>query len=204
MRPIVKEPYREQHVFQLGGVRFGPDEQWVDQRPEFCAFTELASSDDELLIYSDGLRTRYLAAKRPMAEVLEEFRAFSAGAEIVVAYNGIAHDFRLIEEEYARCELAPLLAGPQAPRRVDGLYLAQALWPIPPRQHRLKQPLERLEIDVEEIRARTTRSMTERWSSSCSSTARASYFRRFPPKLVALLAAAGGGSDAWEPLSPRL
>ena len=197
VRPIVKEPYREQHVFQLGGVRFGPDEQWVDQRPEFCAFTELASSDDELLIYSDGLRTRYLAAKRPMAEVLEEFRAFSAGAEIVVAYNGIAHDFRLIEEEYARCELAPLLAGPQAPRRVDGLYLAQALWPIPPRQHRLKQLLERLEIDVEEMRWHDAVDDSKMVVELLEHGAR-ELLPSLPPELVALLAAAGGGSDAWE------
>ena len=88
---------------------------------------------DELLIYRDELRARYHAEKRPLADVLEEFRAFCAGADAIVAYNGVAHDFHLIDEEYARCDLEPLLTGPTAPRLVDALYLAQALsWRSPP------------------------------------------------------------------------
>jgi hypothetical protein len=43
VRPIVKEPYREQHVFQIGAVRFGPDQEWVEAQPTFEAFTALAS-----------------------------------------------------------------------------------------------------------------------------------------------------------------
>ena len=82
---------------------------------------------------------------------LEEFRAFCDGADAVVAYNGVAHDFRLIDEEYARCTSPSLLKGSQAPRLIDALYLAQALWPIPPRQHRLKELLDRLGVDVEEM-----------------------------------------------------
>ena len=151
VRPIVKEPYREQHVFQIGGVRFGSDVDWVAAYPEFTAFTALRTAEDEQLIYRDDLRSRYGAAKRPLADVLEEFRAFCVGADAVVAYNGVAHDFRLVDEEYERCQLPPLLKGPHAPCLVDALYLAQALWPIPPRQHRLRELLERLGLDVEEM-----------------------------------------------------
>ena len=70
VRPIAKEPYREQHVFQVGGVRFGPDTDWVAERPEFSAFTGLRTVEDEQLIYRDELRARYEAEKRPLGEVL--------------------------------------------------------------------------------------------------------------------------------------
>ena len=43
VRPIVKEPYREQHMFQLGAVRFGPDEAWVASGPSSAAFTALGA-----------------------------------------------------------------------------------------------------------------------------------------------------------------
>lgn len=197
VRPIVKEPYREQHIFQLGAVRFGPDAEWISEHPEFKAFTALRSETDELLIYRDELRVRYLTEKRPLADVLEAFRAFCAGADAVVAYNGVAHDFRLIEEEYARCGLAPLLKGLKAPRLIDALYLAQALWPIPPRQHRLKELLERLEIDVEEMRWHDALDDSKMVVELLEFGAFA-FLPSLGGDLVALLAAAGAGSDAWE------
>ena len=59
VRPVVTEPYREQHVFQVGAVRFGPDRAWVAEEPQFTAFTELPNETDEFLIYRDELRARY-------------------------------------------------------------------------------------------------------------------------------------------------
>ena len=197
VRPTVRDPYREQHVFQIGGVRFGPDEQWCAGQPEFCEFTALRSEDDELLIYRDELRERYLAHKRPLIQVLEEFRAFCAGADAVVAYNGVAHDFRLIDEEYTRCGLPPLLAEAQAPRLVDGLYLAQALWPIPPRQHRLKELLERLDLNVEEMHWHDALDDSKMVVELLAHGAR-EFLPSLGSDLVALLAAAGAGSDAWD------
>src|SRR5258708_37803381 len=196
VRPIVKEPYREQHVFQIGGVRFGPDEQWCAERREFCAFTTLPS-EYELLIYRDELRERYRAAKRPLPEMLEEFRDFCAGADTVVAYNGVGHDFRLIDEEYMRCGLDPLLKGARAPRLVDGLYLAQALWPIPPRQHRLLQLLKRLEIDVEEMQWHDALDDSKMVIELVEYGAR-EFLPKLGPNLVDLLAVASTGSDAWD------
>src|SRR6266566_2099347 len=196
VRPIVKEPYREQHVFQIGGVRFGPDEQWCAERREFCVFTALPS-EDELLIYRDELRKRYLATKRPLPEVLEEFRDFCASADTVVAYNGVGHDFRLIDEEYMRCGLEPLLKGARAPRLVDGLYLAQALWPIPPRQHRLLQLLKRLEIDVEEMQWHDALDDSKMLIELVEYGAR-EFLPTLGPTLIDLLTAASTGSDAWD------
>jgi len=197
VRPIVKDPYREQHVFQVGGVRFGPDAEWVSAEPEFTAFAALPSADDESLIYSDPLRERYLSAKQPLAGVLEAFRGFCAGADIVVAYNGVSHDFRLIDEEYARCQLQPLLKGQHVPRLVDGLYLAQALWPIPPRQHRLKQLLERLEIDVEEMHWHDALDDSKMVIELLEHGAR-EFLPSLGADLIRLIRAAGAGSDAWD------
>ena len=198
VRPVVTEPYREQHVFQVGAVRFGPDRAGVAEEPQFTAFTELPNETDEFLIYRDELRARYDGQKQPLHEVLEAFRAFCRDADSVVAYNGAAHDFRLIDEEYGRCGLPALLEGSGAPRVVDALYLAQALWPIPPRQHRLRELLERLEVDVEEMCWHWTRSTIREWSSSYSSLERGSFSPSLGGDLVALLAAAGSGSEAWE------
>ena len=197
VRPIVQEPYREQHVFQVGGVRFGPDEEWAGDWREFCVFAALPSADDESLIYSDSLRARYLAERQPLADVLDAFRRFCDGADAVVAYNGVAHDFRLIDEEYARCELQPLLTARGGPRLVDGLYLAQALWPIPPRQHRLKQLLERLDIDVEEMHWHDALDDSKMVIELLEHGAR-EFLPSLGPDLVRLLVAAGAGSDAWQ------
>jgi RecQ family ATP-dependent DNA helicase len=197
VRPIVREPYKEQHVFQLGAVRFGSDHEWVAEHPEISAFTALPSEEDELLIYRDELRARYDAEKRPLADVLREFRALCTGVDAVVAYNGVAHDFRLIDQEYERCDLQPLLKGSSAPRLVDALYLAQALWPIPPRQHRLKELLERLQISVEEMLWHDALDDSKMVVELLEHGAR-EFLPSLGDDLVGLLAAAGAGSDAWE------
>ncbi len=197
VRPVVKEPYREQHVFQLGAVRFGPDTTWVAETPEFVAFTSLPDEKAEGLIYRDELRGRYRSEKRPLADVLESFREFCAGADSVVAYNGVAHDFRLLEEELARCDRPSLFRGTGAPRLVDGLYLAQALWPIPPRQHRLKELLDRLQIDVEEMQWHDALDDSKMVVELLQHGAR-ELLPTLGDDFVALLASAGRGSDAWE------
>lgn len=119
VRPIVSEPYVEQHVFQIGAVRFGPDAAWIAASPEFERYCELPSVEDEQLIYSDAVRERYQQRRQSLAAALGAFREFCSGAGAVVAYNGVAHDFRLIENEYGRCQLPGLLTARDAPRPVD-------------------------------------------------------------------------------------
>lgn len=200
VRPIVKDPYKEQHVFQIGAVRFGPDAAWVSETEELCAFTELRKPEDEALIYNDELRARYEAEKRPLGEVLEEFRAFCEGADALVAYNGVGHDFPLLALEYERARLAPLLDPVRqrfGPRLVDGLYLAQALWPIPPRQHRLKELLERLEVDIEEMQWHDALDDSKMVVLLLEEGAN-DFLPTLGELLISLLASAGAGSDAWE------
>jgi RecQ family ATP-dependent DNA helicase len=197
VRPIVREPYLEQHVFQIGAVRFGPDAAWVAEAPEFECYCELAREDDEQLIYSDVVRERYQQRKQPLAVALGAFREFCSGAGAVVAYNGVAHDFRLIENEFGRCQLPGLLTGRDAPRPVDGLYLAQALWPIPPRQHRLGQLIERLELDVAEMSWHDALDDSRMLVELLEHGAR-EFLPTLGEGLLALVAAASAGSDAWD------
>jgi ATP-dependent DNA helicase RecQ len=197
VRPTVSEPYVEQHVFQIGAVRFGPDAAWIAASPEFERYCELPSVEDEQLIYSDAVRERYQQRKQPLAAALGAFREFCRGAGAVVAYNGVAHDFRLIENEYGRCQLPGLLTARDAPRPVDGLYLAQALWPIPPRRHRLGQLIERLELDVAEMSWHDalddSRMLVELLEHGAHE-----FLPTLGEELLALLAAASAGSDAWD------
>jgi hypothetical protein len=197
VRPTVREPYLEQHVFQIGAVRFGPDANWVAEAPDFERYCELPTAEQEQLIYSDEVRARYDLRKQPLAASLDAFREFCSGATAVVAYNGVAHDFRLIENEYDRCQLRSLLAGPDAPRPVDGLYIAQALWPIPPRQHRLGQLIERLELDVAEMRWHDALDDSRMLVELLEHGAR-EFLPALGDDMCALLAAASVGSDAWD------
>ena len=105
VQPIVEAPYRRQHVFQIGAIRFGPDQDWVAEQSSLNLYMELPGDEQELLIHRDDVRTRYLARKLPAPEALEALREMCAGADALVAYNGIAHDFPLIQLEFARAEL---------------------------------------------------------------------------------------------------
>jgi RecQ family ATP-dependent DNA helicase len=151
VRLVTKAPYKEQRIFQVGATRFGRDDQWIGENREFCMFSELGNEEEEALIYKEDMKARYQRSKKPLADVLEAFSEFCTGADAVVAYNGTGLDFPVIEKEMERCGLPPIFQGAEAPRRVDALYLAQALWPVPPRQHRLGQLLERLQLDVEDM-----------------------------------------------------
>lgn len=147
VRLTATEPYAERRTYQLGGVRFGLDRKWVHQNRKFNTYVAMPESA-EALIENAAIRNRYLAAKREPAIVFEEFRTFVAGADVVIAYNGEELDFPLIAQECERAGLAPLeFAG-----AVDGYYLALALWPVPPRQHTLRQLRERLMLEVGEGR----------------------------------------------------
>lgn len=198
VRPIVDEPYREQHAFQIGAVRFGPDDEWMRNASVFNIFVELPSKEREQLIHRDDIRDRYLEKKRPAADALERLRTYCRGADVLVAYNGIAHDFPLLEREFERAGLPPLyeMRRRTRPRLVDGLYLAQALWPIPPRQHQLKQLLNRLEVDVEELSwhdalddAKMLIELLEHGAQELLAS--------WDPELLSLVSSAARGSDAW-------
>ena len=130
--------YTEARIFQLGAVRFGRDKAWCHSRRSFDEFVELP--DENWEISSDAVRARYEERRRPLVDVLEDFREFVADADVLVAYNGTGVDFGLLAEAFGRSELPEL----DHVRYVDGYYVALALWPTPPRQHRLAQLAERV------------------------------------------------------------
>jgi ATP-dependent DNA helicase RecQ len=198
VRPIISEPYKEQHTFQIGAIRFGSDTDWVLASPKFNAYSTLPNIEDEQLIYRDDVRARYLEKKQPLSDVLQALSEFCRGADVLAAYNGTAHDFPLLATEYERCNLRPFWDSKlaSAPRLVDGLYLAQALWPIPPRQHRLRDLLERLAVKVDDLvwhdALDDAQMLVELMSHAASS-----FLPSLNPSLLELLISVGKGSDAW-------
>lgn len=147
LRQVVERPYLERHLYQIGAFRLSRDIAWTSLTPRsWVAWPRLHPNDEPLLAAPDA-RAAYEANKRDVAGVLDDFLAFCAGATHLVAYNGTGLDFPVIEALLAKHGRA-LPAGLE---KVDGLYLAQALWPVPPNDHRLKSLLVRIGEDVGEF-----------------------------------------------------
>lgn len=193
VRLTTEEPYTEPYLYQLGAVRFGWDRDWINAQRSFVAYVCLPDAV-EALLEKPTIKERYLAQRRPANEVLERFRSYIAEADVLVAYNGACHDFPLIDKEYERADLEQLTGH----KRVDGLYLAHAIWPVPPRQHRLRQLAERLRIDVGG--AIWHDALDDARVLSILIKAGVRSYSRLSPALQSLVAAAGNGSEAWETL----
>jgi superfamily II DNA helicase RecQ/Rad3-related DNA helicase len=147
LRQIVERPYLERHLYQIGAFRLSREAAWTGALPRsWVAWPRLHPNDEPLLAAPD-VRAAYEAHKRDVTGVLDDFLSFCAGASHLVAYNGIGLDFPVIEALLAKHGRA-LPAGLE---KVDGLYLAQALWPVPPNDHRLKSLLVRIGEDVGEF-----------------------------------------------------
>lgn len=188
-----REPYTEVYTFQLGAVRFGWDHHWVRAERNFDAYLQLPETV-ETAIERQEIRERYNTRREPAAAVLERFRSFVADADVLVAYNGTTHDFPLLDREFERAGVNSL---PDL-RRVDGLYLALALWPVPPRRHRLRQLTELLRIDVGE--ALWHNALDDAKVLSILIGFGAWSFSRRPSQLQSLIASVARGSTAWEML----
>ncbi len=190
VRLTTTAPYTEARLYQLGAVRFGPDQAWVHVQQEFDAFVRLDSAD-EALFQSDRVRQVYLERARPRGEVLAQFREFIRGADVLVAYNGIAHDFPLLDDECRREDVAPL----SGPTHVDGLYLALALWPVPPRHHQLRMLFEHLQLGVEQFTWHDARDDAKMLAILLEHGARTFAVRA--GDLQRLIASAAGESPPW-------
>ncbi len=186
-----REPYTEAHIFQLGAVRFGWDFSWVRAQRSFDAYLALPETA-EIALERQEMRKSYLARREPPAIVLDRFRSFVADADVLVAYNGLSHDFPLLDQEFERAGLQGL----RDQKRVDGLYLALALWPVPPRRHRLRQLTDRLRIDVGE--ALWHNALDDAKVLSILIEFGAWSFTRRAPELQSLVASAARGSGAWD------
>jgi ATP-dependent DNA helicase RecQ len=147
LRQVVEPPYVERHLYQVGAVRLSRDREWARaEARSFVAWTRLHPEVEPLLVAPEA-RAKYEAGKRDVPDVLDGFLAFLGGATHLVAYNGTGLDFPVLAALLAKYGRA-LPAGLEL---IDGLYLAQALWPVPPNDHRLRTLLERIGEDVGEF-----------------------------------------------------
>jgi superfamily II DNA helicase RecQ len=107
-------------VWEIGAARFGPDRAWVDEQAPVRRFVAMREGFEV-----QGHRAAEHAAHAVTPETAwTEFHQFACDADIIVAYNGSALDFRLLAAAFENNGLAPF-----AGELVDGLYLAHCLWP---------------------------------------------------------------------------
>ncbi len=182
--------YREARMFQLGAVRFGRDKVWCHECRTFDAFIDLPG--DGWDIRSPVARERWEEGRRPIGEVLEDFRGFVGEADILVAYNGTGVDFPVLDEALRRAELPSL----ERIRYVDGYYLALALWPTPPRRHRLKDLADR--VGAKSMRLQWHDALDDSILLSRLLAVGARQLSRRSAGLQELLRSATVDSDAWD------
>ena len=196
-------PDGERTIFQVGAMRFGPDAAWNGKAERFDRFVELSP---ELLtrITNEGLRARIEASGEPAEVVLDDLRRYLSDADAIVAYNGRAFDFPLLDEAMARALGDGLL---RRLCQIDGLYLALAVWPVPPRRHalsrlinddRFKEIREKLAIDLTGLVAHDAGDDVELLVDLMRFAA--AEVEAWPEALAALVRSAGAASDAWQML----
>jgi RecQ family ATP-dependent DNA helicase len=136
-------PEGERTIFQVGAVRFGSDAGWIDENRVFDRFVGLP---DDLLerIVNPELRARIQDNGKPANAVLADLLEFIDDADALVAYNGRAFDFDLLDNALKAAFGHPL---PRHIKQIDGLYLALAVWPVPPRDHALSRLINREQFD---------------------------------------------------------
>jgi len=192
VRQISTPPYLERHIYQIGAVRTGRDRLWVDANDRHWARWVTLPAIADPLLESPATRAKYEAERREPEAVIDAFLAYCAGATHLVAYNGTSLDFGVLEGLLA----THTRALPGGIRKVDGLYLAQALWPVPPNDHRLKRLLERLNIDVGEFFWHDARDDARMLTILLN--AGQHLVASWSDDLRALVRSAGSGSDAWD------
>jgi ATP-dependent DNA helicase RecQ len=182
VRQISTPPYLERHIYQIGAVRSGRDRAWADaDERHWARWVSLPAIADPLL-ESAATRAKYEANREDPEAVLDAFLAYCTGATHLVAYNGTSLDFGVLDGLLAKHKRSL----PGGIRKIDGLYLAQALWPVPPQrppsqaaartaQHRrgrvllARRPRRRPDAhDPAECRAAPRGVMVRRVSSACA------------------------------------
>ncbi|MCQ9183727.1 DEAD/DEAH box helicase [Streptomyces sp. IBSBF 2953] len=187
VRTTATPPYLDRRIFQIGAVRTGTDMAWVAEQPRLQIFLSLPS--DDWVIHDEGLREHQQARAMDPCAALEHVREFCAHTDVLVAHNGTAADFPLLDEACEREELPPLPGD-----RVDSLYLAHCLWPLA-RSHRLAMLCDACEVDRSDLRwhdAADDAELLVRLLSRC-----AGELASWPVNLRALVPAACSDSPAW-------
>ncbi|MGD0019965.1 MAG: DEAD/DEAH box helicase [Candidatus Limnocylindrales bacterium] len=194
-------PEGERSIFQVGAYRFGSDEAWVADAQRFNRFIALP---DELLtrIANPELRAQITAVGEDARAVLEDFLCFIEDADALVAYNGRAFDFELLDHALLTSFEHPL---PKGLAKIDGLYLALAVWPVPPRAHALLRLItsdrfteikERLAIDLTGLTAHDAAADAEMLYDLMRFAA--AEVETWPTDKQSLVRSVGAHSDAWD------
>lgn len=203
LRYTRERPNGERTIFQLGAVRFGPDSAWVASASPFSRYVRLAPELAERIVRTD-LRERIQTTGEELESVLIDFLEYIDEADAVVAYNGRSFDFPLIDEvlEHRLGEKIP----PRI-KRIDGLYLALAVWPVPPRRHALSTLINRPQFDdiKRELEIDLTGVIAHDAADDCVMLANlmrfaAAEIETWPDDLQALVRSVGRDSDAWRML----
>jgi Rad3-related DNA helicase/DNA polymerase III epsilon subunit-like protein len=203
LRYTQQRPAGERTIFQVGAVRFGPDAAWNGAAAPFDRFVRLEPELAARIVKPD-LREQVEALGDDFDAVLADFLEYIAEAEAIVAYNGRSFDFPLLDEVLER-RLGERI--PPRIRRIDGLYVAIAVWPVPPRRHALSRLInedrfaairQRLEIDLTGLVAHDA-------ADDCRMLAELMRFaaaevETWPDGLRSLVRSVGRESDAWQML----
>jgi ATP-dependent DNA helicase RecQ len=203
LRYTEKHPDGERTIFQIGAARFGADAEWVSAATPFNRFIRLPDALRERIVKTD-IRERIDAEGDDPLVVLSDFLGYIGDAEAIVAYNGRSFDFRLIDEalDYHLGRAIP-------PRieRIDALYLALAVWPVPPRRHTLSRLIndERFEAIRERLAIDLTGLVAHDAAHDCQMLIdlirfAAAEVEDWPADKQALVRSAGGRSNAWRML----
>jgi Rad3-related DNA helicase len=142
VRPSSQGSGKERHIYQIGAVRLSTDQAWVADAPRFSAWVALPDREWEDHLRSALVRSRYESGKVPAAQVLHDLREYLNGSDTLVAYNGFAADFVMLEDLATSVDQPPL----GGLRFVDALYVAHAIWPFAP-THRLGELAEVAGVD---------------------------------------------------------
>lgn len=203
LRYTREKPQGDRTIFQIGAVRFGTDSAWAASAPPLSRFVRLAPELAERIVKTD-LRERIQAMGQELESVLVDFLEYVDEADAVVAYNGRSFDFPLIDEvlEHRLGEKIP----PRI-KRIDGLYLALAVWPVPPRRHALSTLINdaRFEAIKRELEIDLTGVVAHDAADDCVMLAdlmrfAAAEVETWPNDLQALVRSVGRNSDAWRML----
>ncbi|MER5783236.1 DEAD/DEAH box helicase [Streptomyces mobaraensis] len=133
VRTSPTEPHVRRDVYQVAAQRFGADKEWTSACSGWHRYVDLGDRAD--LLVEPTVEAAVMQQGIPPARVWDEFSAYLAGADVIVAYNGTGLDFPLIREAATEAGRADPLKGL---RTVDALYLAHAVWPTAP-THRLHE-----------------------------------------------------------------
>lgn len=198
VRTIAIKPYLERRAFQVGAVRFGRDRRWVHadagKRQRLSAFCTLPPPADGVPwpIHSPDVAARHGELAVAADVWLAQLDGVLEGADVVVAYNGLDLDFPLLDDERRRAGL-PGLSGVDL---VDGLLIAQSVWPNSPNDHRLRALAERLDLDVTDLRWHDALGDCETLAMICIEAAR-TVRQRWDRDLAELVLSATTGSPSW-------